>query len=96
MCTNNPSVIESVAGVFEEDQSEDDVLVDGGIERGAQTVGGVPEFLVEVVQELLFHVVHTRLGSLSGIETDLPEEQFCVGRKNPACLAGKQSNSVFL
>ena len=35
---------EGVGDVFEEDQAEDGVLVNGGAEVGAETVGGGPQF----------------------------------------------------
>ena len=44
---------ERVGDVFEEDQAEDGVLIDGGVEIGAEPVGGGPEFFVEVAEELL-------------------------------------------
>jgi hypothetical protein len=34
------------------------MLVDGGIQVGAQLVGGGPELFFEVVEELLFDGVH--------------------------------------
>jgi hypothetical protein len=45
--------VEGVGNVFEEDEAEDGVLIDGGVEVGAEAVGGVPELLVEVVEKLL-------------------------------------------
>ncbi len=44
---------EGVGDVFEEDEAQDGVLIDGGIEAGAEAVGGGPELFVEVAQELL-------------------------------------------
>ena len=44
---------ESVGDVFEEDETEDGVLVDRGVERGTEPVGGVPEFVVEIAGEIV-------------------------------------------
>ena len=53
---------EGVGDVFEEDEAEDGVLVDGGVEAGAEAVGGGPELFVEVAEELLgVWVGHGRL-----------------------------------
>jgi hypothetical protein len=46
--------VEGVGDVFEEDEAEDGVFVNGGIEVGAEAVGGVPEFFVQFVEEGLF------------------------------------------
>ena len=51
---------EGIGDVLEEDQTEHDVLVHGGIEVGAQLVGSGPELLFQVVEELLFDGFHTR------------------------------------
>jgi hypothetical protein len=42
---------EGVGDVFEEDQAEDGVLVNGGVEVRPQLVGGGPELLVELAEE---------------------------------------------
>ncbi len=42
---------EGVRDVFEEDQAEHGVLVNGGVEVGPQLVGGGPELLVELAEE---------------------------------------------
>jgi hypothetical protein len=49
---------ERVGDVFKENQAEDNVHVVAGVEVGAQLVGGCPEALVELVEELLLGVVH--------------------------------------
>jgi len=52
-----PALFKGVADVFEEDQPEDDVLVDGGIQRGQELVGRSPELPFEVAEKLLFDSV---------------------------------------
>jgi len=42
-----------VGDVFEEDQAENGVLIDSGIEIGAEPVGGGPELLVKLAEKLL-------------------------------------------
>jgi hypothetical protein len=51
-------LFEGVGDVLQEDQAQHHVLVDGGIQVGAQLVGGGPELFFEVVEELLFDGVH--------------------------------------
>jgi len=43
-----------IRDVFQEDQPEDGVLVDGGVEIRAESVRGVPELFVELVEESSF------------------------------------------
>lgn len=54
------ALLEGIGNIFEEDQPEHDVLVHGSVEVGAQLVGGDPELLFQVVEELLFDRFHTR------------------------------------
>jgi hypothetical protein len=56
---------EGVGNVLEEDEAEDGVFIDGGVEVGAKPVGGVPEFFVEVFEELVTRFVHSCGKSLS-------------------------------
>ena len=42
---------ERVGDVFEEDEAEDRVLINGGVEIGAEAVGGHPKLFVEVAEE---------------------------------------------
>ncbi len=42
---------EGIGDVFEEDQAEDRVLVNGGVEVRAELVGGGPQLLVELAEE---------------------------------------------
>ena len=42
---------EGVGDVFEENQAEDDVFVVGGVQLGAELVGGFPEGVFEAVEE---------------------------------------------
>jgi hypothetical protein len=48
----------SVGYVLEEQQAERDVLVDGGVQVGAQLVGRGPELFFKIVEELLFGLAH--------------------------------------
>jgi hypothetical protein len=60
---------EGIRDVFEEDQAKDGVLIDGGVQVGAEPVCGGPELFVEVTEELLgggiWHVAFGFRGSLS-------------------------------
>ena len=42
---------EGIGDVFEEDEAEDDVFVVGGVQLGAEFVGGFPEVGFEVAEE---------------------------------------------
>ena len=42
---------EAVGDVFEEDEAEDDVFVVGGVQFGAEFVGGAPEVSFEAAEE---------------------------------------------
>ena len=44
---------EGVGDVFQEDQAEHGMLVNGSVEIGAESVGGGPELIVEVAEKLL-------------------------------------------
>jgi len=44
---------EGVGDIFQEDETEDGVLVNSGVEIRTEPIGGGPELLVEVAQELL-------------------------------------------
>ena len=46
--------VEGVGNVFEKDEAEDGVLIDGGVEVGAKPVGGVPELFIKRFEKLLF------------------------------------------
>jgi hypothetical protein len=55
--------LEGVGHVLEEDQAQHDMHVVARVDVGPQLVGGGPQALVEVVEELLLLVVH---GAQSG------------------------------
>ena len=52
------ALLEGIGDVLQEDQAQHYVLVVGGIQVGAELVGGFPEFVVQGFEELLFRVVH--------------------------------------
>jgi hypothetical protein len=54
-----PADIESIGDILDEQQAQHRVLVLRRIESGAQLVGGIPEFLFQLLQKLLFR--HSKL-----------------------------------
>jgi hypothetical protein len=49
---------EGLGDVFQEDEAEDRVLIDGGVEIGPEAISGRPELFVEVAEELLGGIRH--------------------------------------
>jgi hypothetical protein len=47
-----------IRDVLQEDQTQYYVLVERGIQGGAQLIGGGPELFLKFVEELLFNSVH--------------------------------------
>ena len=52
------ALFEGVGDVLQEDQAQHYVLVDRGVQAGAQFVSGGPQLFFELVEKLLFDGVH--------------------------------------
>ena len=74
---------EGVGDVFQEDQAEHGMLVNGSVEIGAESVGGGPELLVEVAEKLLGVGGHARKSRFSYHATGAP------GRSNRSASAAQ-------
>ncbi len=56
--------IKGIGNIFDEQKPQHRMLVLGGVQGGAQLVGGGPELLFQIVQELFFG--HANSGHVDG------------------------------